>query len=92
MVRGNSLKQITSDISKGLDDAADSLRWCKKHLHERKASDALRLVQLNLAYLALALDWQMEGEVDKAASALDRVWWQAHRDENEYYDPTPTGH
>jgi hypothetical protein len=90
MVRGNSLAQLTSDIGKALDDAADSLRWCKRHLHERNASDTLRLVQLNLAYLSLALDWQMEGELDKAESALDRVWWQAHRDELD--DATPTGH
>lgn len=92
MVRQNPLKQLTEDISKGLEDAAESLRWCKRHLHERRASDALRLVQLNLAYLALALDWQMEGEVEKAESALDRVWWQAHKDESDNLDMTPTGH
>jgi hypothetical protein len=84
-------KEIGAEIAKAIEDAAETLRWCKKHLNERRATDALRLVQLNLAYLALALDWQMEGEVDKADSAVDRVWWQPHKDDN-YVDTMPTGH
>ena len=31
-----------------------------------------------IAYIALALDWQMEGEMDKAFSAIDHIWWQPH--------------
>ena len=92
MVQGDSMKQLADDIAKGIDDAAETLRWCKKHLHERKSSDALRLVQLNLAYLALALDRQMEGENDKAGEAIDRVWWQPHKDGDDLVDMTPTGH
>ena len=83
-------QQLPSDIAKGIDDASDALRWVKKHLQERKASETLRLAQLNIAYLALALDWQMEGETDKALSAMDRVWWQPHRDEGEAIDTSTT--
>jgi hypothetical protein len=87
-----SAKEIASDITKGIEDAAETLRWCKQHLHERRAADALRLVQLNLACIAIALDWQMEGELAKAEAALDRVWWQPHRDDIEPLDTTVAGH
>jgi hypothetical protein len=33
----------------------------------------------------------MEGELDKAFSAIDRIWWQPHR-EDEVVDTSPTGH
>jgi hypothetical protein len=91
MVSGNSLDQVTVQVAKGLDDVADTLRWCKKHLHERKALDAIRLAQANLSYLALALDWQMEGEGAKTEQALERFWWGAHRDDWPLYDDT-SGH
>ena len=87
-----AFKQLASDLSKGIDDAVETLRWCKKHQLERRASDALRLVQLNLACLALALDWQMEGEIDRAQSTIDRLWWQPYKDEPDVLDLSPTGH
>ena len=86
------LEEITADIGRGIEDTAETLRWCKKHLHERRAADVLRLVQLNLACLAIALDCQMEGELAKAETALDRVWWQAHRDDAEPLDTSLIGH
>ena len=85
-------KQIETDINKGLDDITEALRWCKRHLHDRRSADALRLVQLNLAYLALAIDWQMEGDLNKALSAVDRVWWQPHKDENDPNEQNLAGH
>jgi hypothetical protein len=97
MVRPNSYGRrdahdLASEIARGIDDATESLRWCMKHVQERKAAETLRLAQLNIAYLALALDWQMEGEMDKAFSAIDRIWWQPQRDEGETLDTSPTGH
>src|SRR3989304_1405733 len=86
------IEEITAEIARGIEDAAETVRWCKKHLHERRAADALRLVQLNLACLAIALACQMEGESEKAEAALDRVWWQAHRDDVEPLDTSPVGH
>ncbi len=80
---GDSLDQITSEITRGIDDATQAILWCKRHLQERKTTETLRLAQLNIAYLALALDWQMEGEADKAASALDHIWWQPYKDDGE---------
>jgi len=83
---------LSDQIAKGIDDATEALRWCRKHVQERRAIESLRLIEANLAYLSLALDWEMEGELDKAESAMERVWWQPHRDEQEYLDQTPMGH
>jgi exonuclease VII large subunit len=84
--RGESPEELAAEITRGLDDAAEAIRWCKRHLQERKTSETLRLAQLNIAYLALALDWSMEGELDKASSALDRIWWQSLKDDAEGID------
>ncbi len=92
MAHMNVLKHSMTDIQRGLEDATETLKWCRKHLQERKASEALRLVQLNLGHLALALDWQMEGESDKARASVDHVWWQAHREDYEIYDSSMLGH
>ena len=81
-----SVDQLTSDITRGIDDATQAILWCKRHLQERKTTETLRLAQLNIAYLAMALDWQMEGELDKAASAMDHIWWQPYKDDGETVD------
>jgi exonuclease VII large subunit len=85
----DSVDGLTAEINRGIDDATQAILWCKRHLQERKTSETLRLAQLNIAYLALALDWQMEGELDKAASALDHVWWQPYKDDGETVDLPP---
>jgi hypothetical protein len=95
MVHGNrqhrSAQEITADIAKAIDDASETLRWCKIHLQERRASDALRLVQLNLACIAIAIDWQMEGDLAKAEAALGRVWSAPQKDDDAPAT-SPTGH
>ncbi len=74
-------KQLEADIGKGMEDVAETLQWCKRHLHDRRSVDALRLVQLNLSYISLAIDWQMEGELQKALAAADRIWWQPQKED-----------
>lgn len=81
MVGGLNPNDPAGEITKAIDDATEALRWCRLHLHERRAGETLRLVQLNLASLALALDCQMEGEKAKATSAMDRIWWEPHKDD-----------
>jgi hypothetical protein len=76
-------KQLEADINRGMDDVAETLRWCKRHLHDRRSADAIRLAQLNLSYLALAIDWQMEGETAKAMASIDRVWWAPQKEPGE---------
>ena len=72
---------LWEDIARGIDDTSRTLRWCKKHLQDRKTAQAMRLAQINLSHLALALDWQMEGKQERAEAALRSIWWQAHVDE-----------
>jgi hypothetical protein len=79
-------EQLIAEITRGIDDATQAILWCKRHLQERKTSETLRLAQLNIAYLALAMDWQMEGELAKAANALDRIWWQPYKDDGQTVD------
>jgi hypothetical protein len=85
MVRSGSLQQTTVEVQRAIDDINDTLRWCKKHLHERKALDVMRICQLNLGYLALALDWQMEGDAVKSDTALRNFWWEPHRETGEQF-------
>ena len=66
------------DIARGIEDAFTTLRWCRKHLQEQRTSGALRLAQMNLSHLALALDSEMEGEQESSAAALRAIWWRAH--------------
>ena len=74
------LKEINAQIARGLDDAVDALKWSKKHRGQRKAIDTMRLVQANLGYLAMALDWEMEADTDKASFALNKIWWKPTED------------
>jgi hypothetical protein len=53
-----------------LDQAIESLRWCRQHLGERKAGEDLRALHPKLGYLALALSWEMDGETERADAAL----------------------
>ena len=76
---GDPVKDLEENIGKAIDDVAETLRWCKRHLHDRGANDSLRLAQLNLAYLALAIDYQMEGDMKKASDAIDKLWWQPQK-------------
>jgi cob(I)alamin adenosyltransferase len=53
-----------------LDEAIETLRWCRQHMGERKASEELHTLQTRLGYLSLALSWEMDGETQRADSAL----------------------
>jgi hypothetical protein len=83
MATDNALKQMENEVAKAIDDTVESLKWCKRHRHERKALDTMRLVQLNLGYLAMAMDWEMEGDLTKARDAMGRFWWQPFKEQQE---------
>jgi hypothetical protein len=53
-----------------LDEAIETLRWCRQHLQERKASEELRQLESKLGYLSMALSWEADGEPAKADVAL----------------------
>jgi hypothetical protein len=77
------VNRADSQIEKAIEDAIETLRWCHRHRNERKAIDMMRVVQANLNYLALALDWEMEGDDLKANHALRKVWWEPLRDDDQ---------
>jgi hypothetical protein len=63
-------RDVESDVNKLLDEALETLRWCRQHMHDRKASEQLRELETKLGYLGLALTWEMDGEQHKADAAL----------------------
>jgi hypothetical protein len=83
MTTDSARKYADSEVEQAIEDALEALRWCRKHRNERKAVDTLRVVQADLGYIALALDWGMEGEEAKAEKALRMLW---AREEREVYD------
>lgn len=65
-----------SQIARLLDEGMETLRWCRQHLGERRATERLRELQITLAALSLALDYEMDGQSAKALQALERADWR----------------
>jgi len=80
VARREDPKKLETQVRQAMADAEEAIRWCKKHLHQRKTPEAIRLVQANLGYLAMALEWRMDGQVEDAASAIERIWWRPTHD------------
>jgi hypothetical protein len=59
-----------ADLEKVIDDALEKLRWCRQNHQDPRASVALRELEAKLGYLAQALIWQDEGDLDRAHQAL----------------------
>ena len=59
-----------AEIAKVLDDALETLRNARSRVEDRGTSEALRDLETRLGYLAQALSWEMDGESEKAATAL----------------------
>ena len=64
---------ISLEAATLLETAIDSLRWCRWHPGDRRAAEALRELQVVLTVTALALDYEMDGQPEKAAQALERA-------------------
>jgi hypothetical protein len=62
--------QREDEIGEVLDEALETLRWCRQHAEERGAALALRELTTRLGYLAQALSWDMDGDADNATTAL----------------------
>jgi hypothetical protein len=61
---------LEGEIGAAIDEALEKLRWCRLHLEDNRASHTLRDIETRLGYLSLALNWQMDGEVQQAETAL----------------------
>jgi hypothetical protein len=69
----NEAESVTDRATKLIDDAIETVRWCRFHLQERGVSEKLRELQISVAALALALHYEMDGEPEKAAFAMERA-------------------
>jgi ABC-type nitrate/sulfonate/bicarbonate transport system substrate-binding protein len=76
MVEGSP---ITTVLGKLIDESVEGLRWCKAHPGEREALVRLQRLQISLAAVALALDYEMEGEQTKALQAVEHADWTRRR-------------
>jgi hypothetical protein len=59
-----------------IDEALEGVEWCRRHMEERGVSERLRTLQISLASLALAIEYEMEGERDRADHALEHARWR----------------
>jgi hypothetical protein len=53
-----------------LDETIEAVRWCRNHLADPDISQRLREMQVVVSSLALALDYGLNGEPEKAEYAL----------------------
>jgi hypothetical protein len=67
---------VTNQAGKSIDEAIEGLRWCRQHVQERGVTQRLRQLQITLSALALALDYEMDGQTNKAELALDHADWR----------------
>ena len=72
MVEGSALSTVAGRL---LEEAGETLRWCKEHPGDREAVVRLQRLRISIAAIALAMDYQMEGEQGKAVQALERADW-----------------
>ena len=68
---------VLNEVGKSIDDAIEGLRWCRQHMQERGVTQRLRQLQITLSSLALALDYEMDGQTAKAELAMEHADWRA---------------
>jgi len=76
----------SSEIARLMDTGIEDLRWCRQHLGERGVPERLRKLELSLAALALALDYEMDGQRQKAVQAMEKADWQ-YKPQSYFFDP-----
>ena len=62
-------------IGKSLEGAIELLRWCRQHQQDSGIALKLRELQQAVSGLALALDYEMDGQTDKASIAIQGSDW-----------------
>jgi hypothetical protein len=67
---------IITQAAQVIDEAIEGVDWCRKHLEERSVSEKLRSLQVTIASLALVIEYEMNGETDRARHALDHARWR----------------
>jgi hypothetical protein len=84
--------QVSVEIGKAVDNAIEGLRWCRQHMQDRGVTLRLRELEQTLGALALALDYEMDGQAGKVQAALERAgvrnrqFIQTYHDMQQLYD------
>jgi len=58
--------RIENEIQDSLSIALDSLKWARKHMHDRGTGQTLRMTRASIADIAMALTQEMEGDPERA--------------------------
>src|SRR5262245_42287835 len=79
---GSSTKSLQEDFNKVFDDAIETLRWARLHYREPKAPETLRDLESKLGYLAQAMVWQEENQLENAYQALGLAQGRSLREQD----------
>ena len=77
----DAARDLEAEVTKVLDEALETLRWCRQHLGERGVGESLRELETRLGYLAQALTWHADGDVAKGAAALGVAQGRSRREQ-----------
>lgn len=75
-----------TEVGKSIDSAIEGLRWCRAHLQDRSVTLKLRELEQTLGALALALDYEMEGQTAKVEVAMEHAHWRPRSVVRSYHD------
>jgi hypothetical protein len=75
-----------TEAGKAIDSTIEGLRWCRQHLQDRTVTLKLRELEQTLGALALALDYEMDGQTAKVEVALEHAQWRPRSVARSYHD------
>lgn len=81
---------LSQNVRRLLEQQQNTIRWCLTHLEDRAVPFRLRKAGMSLAALAIAIDYQMDGQEQQAAYALQQADWTLVR--ARPFDPRTLGH
>jgi hypothetical protein len=64
-------------VGKSIEAAIEALRWCRQHPQDTGVAVKLRELEQAISALALCLDYEMDGQAERAAIALQGTDWLA---------------
>jgi hypothetical protein len=79
-----------SNLRRLLEEHVKSMHWCLAHLEDREVPFRLRKAGMSLAALAIALDYEMDGQQAEATHAMQQADWTFTRPRP--FDPRTLGH
>jgi hypothetical protein len=77
---------VVTEVGKSIESSIEGLRWCRTHLQDRSVTLKLRELEQTLGALALALDYEMEGQTAKVEVAMEHAHWRPRSVAHSYQD------